>query len=134
MIHQNDIMNLTDWSDNAKVTRSQLTILLSITTSIATVILFIMIVLYRHDPVTPPTIAEQKRSLHVTQRQFSIFEGSIRKSFLCDLKIFWEEIKSIFKNRNWRLLLGSFTLINGCIEAFQIELGAQKLFNQFYRR
>ena len=126
MIHQNDIMNLTDWSDNAKVTRSQLTILLSITTSIATVILFIMIVLYRHDPVTPPTIAEQKRSLHVTRRQFSIFEGSIRKSFLCDLKIFWEEIKSIFKNRNWRLLLGSFTLINGCIEAFQIELWAHK--------
>lgn len=46
---------------------------------------------------------------------------SKQKRFFCDLKIFWDEIKSIFCNANWRLLLGSFVLINGCIEAFQIE-------------
>ena len=48
-------------------------------------------------------------------------DSSKKKRFFCDLKIFWDEIRSIFGNVNWRLLLASFGLINGCMEAFQVE-------------
>ena len=134
--HENDVMNSTKATfENDVKMRSQLTILYSMTTGISAFVLILMIFLYRHDPETPPTVAERKRSIHVSRRASSIFEASDfeslddrlskppskMKTFSFDLKIFWEEIKSIFRNKNWRLLLGSFTLINGCIEAFQIE-------------
>ena len=134
--HENDVMNSTKPTlENDVKMRSQLTILYSMTTGISAFVLILMIFLYRHDPETPPTVAERKRSIHVSRRASSIFEASDfeslddrlskppsnMKTFSFDLKIFWEEIKSIFRNKNWRLLLGSFTLINGCIEAFQIE-------------
>ena len=134
--HGNGAMNSTKatFKNDVKM-RSQLTLLYSVTTGISAFVLILMIFLYRHDPETPPTVAERKRSIHVSLRASSIFEasdfGSLddrppkppskMKKFSFDLKIFWEEIQSIFRNKNWRLLLGSFTLINGCIEAFQIE-------------
>ena len=147
--HQNDVMDLMPENYDIVIIKNQLTVLYSISTGISAFILLTMLCLYRHDPDTPPTNAERKRSLHVSRRQSSIFEGAFTGAaiiggaftgsvphsptifpqskmtrFRCDLKIFWEETKSIGLNRNWRLLLGSFTLINGCIEAFQVELGA----------
>ena len=134
--YENEVMNSTKQTfENDMKMRSQLTVLYSITTGISALVLIIMVFLYRHDPETPPTVAERKRSIHVSRRASSIFEASDfesldgrpqkhpskMKNFSCDLKIFWEEIQSIFRNKNWRLLIGSFTLINGCIEAFQIE-------------
>ena len=134
--HQNDVMNSTNATFEIDTEiKSQLTNLYSMTTGISAFVLLIMVFLYHHDPETPPTVAERKRSLHVSRRASSIFEASDfesldgrftnppskMKRFSCDLKIFWQEIQSIFRNKNWRLLLGSFTLINGCIEAFQIE-------------
>ena len=98
------------------------------TVGISACVLIIMIFLYRNDPETSPTVAEQKRSIHVALRRSKIFESedssqspSKLKRFDCEFKVFWGEIKAIFRNGNWRLLLGSYTMINGCIEAFQIE-------------
>ena len=125
VVHKIEVMNSSDqYHEDKEILRSQLTALYSMTSGISAFVLITMILLYRNDPETPPSVAERKRSIHVASRRQSQLPSqspSKMKRFCYDLKVFLVEIKSIFRNGNWRLLLGSYTLINGCIEAFQIE-------------
>lgn len=76
LTHENDVMNSTRATfENDTEIKSQLTTLYSMTTGISALVIIIMVFL-RHDPETPPTVAERKRSLHVSRRASSIFEVS----------------------------------------------------------
>ena len=126
VIHENEVNSSINEFHDKGIMRSQLTVLYSMTVGISTCVLIIMIVLYRNDPETSPTVAERKRSIHVTLRRSLIFENddlsqspSKLKRFYCEFKVFWEEIKAILRNGNWRLLLGSYTLINECTMVLQ---------------
>ena len=68
------------------------------------------------------------RSIHVSKRASAIsnstqIENDAVETLTCkeSLTIFWTEIQRIFRNPNWRLLASSYSLMNGCIMAFEIQ-------------
>ena len=140
--HQNDVTNSTLDINSVPDRKLQLTFLYAFTSSISLLVLIVMAFLFQRDPSTQPTIAERRRSIHIERRKSSALEKLILTSvngenwaeislariqaskmqrFIMEMKVFWQEIRSICSNQNWRKLLASFFLINGCIEAFQIE-------------
>ena len=100
VIHGNDVNSSTNqFHEHKGIMRSQLTALYSMTVGISACVLIIMIFLYRNDSETSPTVAEQKRSIHVALRRSKIFESedssqlpSKLKRFDCEFKVFWGEI------------------------------------------
>ena len=90
--------------------------------------LLTLIALYPNDPTSKPSNAEMIRSIHVSKRASAISndtkienDGGETLTWKESLTIFWTEIQRIFRNPNWRLLASSYSLMNGCIMAFEIQ-------------
>ena len=115
---------------------------MSISTVVSLVTLLTLIALYPNDPTSKPSNAEMIRSIHVSRRASLIAsaintaistasaissdtkienEEIVNLTWQESLKIFWTEIQRIFNNPNWRLLALSYSLMNGCIMAFEIQ-------------
>ena len=101
---------------------------MSISTAVSLATLLTLIALYPNDPTSKPSNAEMIRSIHVSKRASAISadtkienEETLNLTWQESLTIFWTEIKRIFRNPNWRLLASSYSLMNGCIMAFEIQ-------------
>ena len=101
---------------------------MSISTAVSLLTLLTLIALYPNDPTSKPSNAEMIRSIHVSKRASAISndtkienDGVETLTWKESLTIFWTEIQRIFRNPNLRLLASSYSLMNGCIMAFEIQ-------------